>query len=224
MVKPQNTEKSCYKCGEKYQKGHNDKCKAIGKTCYNCGKTNHLSNLCRSKRKQASKINKTENLEAKISANGDDESDSVQEVLNANEMPNQISSIESEYVTKTKTCQPIENENVNSIQLNRESIAINGMSVEFLIDTRSSIDIIDKNTFNRIQSKGRKVKLFKTKKKLYPYASDPIEMLGCFESLIENETRYTTTKVYVIKNKDAGNDTLNKLSHIIKLVKLKSVV
>ena len=205
MVKPQNTEKSCYKCGEKYQKGHNDKCKAIGKTCYNCGKTNHLSNVCRSKRKQASKINKTENLEAKISANGDDESDSVQEVLNANE-----------HVTKTKTCQPIENENVNSIQLNRESIAINGMSVKFLIDTGSSIIIIDKNTFNRIQSKGRKVKLFKTKKKLYPYASDPIEMLGYFESLIENETRYTTTKVYVIKNKDAGNNTLNKLSHIIK--------
>ena len=66
LVKPQNTEKSCYKCGEKYEKGRNDKCKTIGKTCFNCGKTNHLSKVCRSKRKQVSKINKTENLEAKI--------------------------------------------------------------------------------------------------------------------------------------------------------------
>ena len=230
LVKLQNTEKSCYKCGEKYQKRHNDKCKAIGKTCYNCGKTNHLSNVCRSKRKQASKIKKAENLEAKISANGDDESDSVQEVFTfslsrnyANEMPNQqISSIESEHVTKTKTCQPTENENVNSIQLKRESITINGMSVKFTIDTGNSIDIIDKNTFDRIQSKGRKIKLFETKKKLYPYASDQIEMLGYFESLIENETRCTTTKLYVIKDKDTGNILGINSAILLNLVKLKS--
>ena len=48
LVKPQNTQKSCYKCGEKYQKGHKDICKAQGKTCYNCVKMNHLSNVCRS--------------------------------------------------------------------------------------------------------------------------------------------------------------------------------
>ena len=66
----------------------------------------------------------------------------------------QISSIESEHVIKTKSCQPIDNENINSIQLKRESITINGMSVKFLIDTGSSIDIIDKSTFDRIQSKG----------------------------------------------------------------------
>lgn len=69
LVKPQNTEKFCYKLGEKYQKGQHNKCKAIGKTCYNCGKTNHLSNVCRSKQKQVSKINKTENLEAKKPVN-----------------------------------------------------------------------------------------------------------------------------------------------------------
>ena len=63
------------------------------------------------------------------------------------------------------------------------------MSVKFLIDTGSSIDIVDKNTFDRIQSKGGKIRLFKTKKKLYPYASDPIELLDYFESVIENEKR-----------------------------------
>ena len=168
--------------------------------------------MCISKRKQASKINKTENLEAKISANGDNESDSAQEVFTfslpsnyANEMPNQ----------------PVENENLNSIQLKRESIRINGMFVKFLIDTGSSVDIIDKNTFDRIQSKSRKIKPFKTKKKLYPYASDPIEMLGYFESLIENETRYTTTKLDLIKNKDAGNILGINSAISLNLVKLK---
>ena len=64
------------------------------------------------------------------------------------------------------------------------------MPVKFLIDTVSSIDIIDKNTFDRVQSKGWKIRLFKTKKKRYPHALDPIEMLGYFESLIENEYIY----------------------------------
>ena len=141
LVKKQNTEKFCYKLGEKYQKGQHNKCKAIGKTCYNCGKTNHLSNVCRSKRKQVSKINETENLEAKISVNRDGESDVFKFSLSSNysnEITNQsISSIESEHVTKTEIYQPIENENVNSTQLKHESITINEMSVKFLIDTGS---------------------------------------------------------------------------------------
>ena len=48
-----------YKCGEKYQKGNKDNCKVIGKTCCNCGKMNHLSNICRLKRKQVSKTGYT---------------------------------------------------------------------------------------------------------------------------------------------------------------------
>ena len=48
-----------YKCGGKYQKGNKDNCKVIGKTCCNCGKMNHLSNICRLKRKQVSKTGYT---------------------------------------------------------------------------------------------------------------------------------------------------------------------
>ena len=57
---------------------------------------NHVSIVWRSKRNQVSKINKTENLEAKISANKGNESDSAQEAFTlspsgnyANEIPNQ---------------------------------------------------------------------------------------------------------------------------------------
>ena len=118
------------------------------------------------------------------------------------QMRYQISSIDSEHVAKTKTYQPKENENVNSIQLKHESITINEMTVGPLIDTGSSIDIIDlmEFAFDGIQSKGQKIRLFKTNEKLYPYAAVPIKMLSYFESLIENENRYTTAKLYVVKN------------------------
>ena len=40
--------KSCYKCGGTFDEKHVKICPAIGRTCYNCGKTNHLSKVCRS--------------------------------------------------------------------------------------------------------------------------------------------------------------------------------
>ena len=136
----------------------------------------------------------------------DDQSDSPQEVFTcslssnyADQVPNQtISSTKSEHVTKAKIYQPIENKNVNSTHLKHEFLTMN----EMLIDKGNSMDIIDENTIDRIQSKVRKIRLFKTKKKLYPYASNPKKLLGNFESVIENEKRYTITKLCVIKNKD----------------------
>ena len=96
------------------------------------------------------------------------------------QMRYQISSIDSEHVTKTKTYQPTENENVNSIQLKHESITINEMTVGPLIDTGSSINIdLMGFAFDGIQSKGQKIRLFKTNEKLYPYAAVPIKMLFC---------------------------------------------
>ena len=46
----------------------------------------------------------------------------------------------------------MKDENVNSVQLKHESTTTNVMSVKFLIDTGSLIDITDKNTFDIIQS------------------------------------------------------------------------
>ena len=47
---PNLDSRKCYKCGEKFEKGHLEKCTAIGRTCYNCGKLNHLSAVCKSRK------------------------------------------------------------------------------------------------------------------------------------------------------------------------------
>ena len=47
-------------------------------------------------------------------------------------------------------------------------------------------------------------------------------MLGYFESVIEHEKRYTITKLYVIKNKDARNILGINSAISLNLVKLKS--
>ena len=54
--------KDCYRCGGIYSKDH--KCPAMGRKCYNCGRENHLSKVCREKSttkstsKNRQKINK----------------------------------------------------------------------------------------------------------------------------------------------------------------------
>ena len=42
--------KTCFKCGGEFTTDHQRSCIAKGKSCYNCGKLNHLSKVCRTKR------------------------------------------------------------------------------------------------------------------------------------------------------------------------------
>ena len=53
----QSIQSLCFKCGDKSYRGHMQSCKALGKKCFACGGSNHLSNVCRAKKgKSAFKI------------------------------------------------------------------------------------------------------------------------------------------------------------------------
>lgn len=52
--------KLCYRCGDKFVENHQQSCRAIGKTCYNCNRKNHLSSCCRSKQKVTQRANQVE--------------------------------------------------------------------------------------------------------------------------------------------------------------------
>ena len=41
--------KSCFRCGEKFSKGHNLVCRTNGRVCYRFNKKNHLASCCKSK-------------------------------------------------------------------------------------------------------------------------------------------------------------------------------
>ena len=52
----QTSAKECGNCGRKHEP---EKCRARGKTCNECGKRNHFAAMCRSRKRQGSKTNKT---------------------------------------------------------------------------------------------------------------------------------------------------------------------
>ena len=39
--------KECFRCGGTFDKGHLENCKAKGKSCFNCGRQNHFSKVCK---------------------------------------------------------------------------------------------------------------------------------------------------------------------------------
>ena len=52
----QTPAKECGNCGRKHEP---EKCRTRGKTCNECGKRNHFAAMCRSRKRQSSKTNKT---------------------------------------------------------------------------------------------------------------------------------------------------------------------
>ena len=179
----------CYKCGENFDRDHLKQCKAIGKDCFNCGKEGHFSQVCRNNKKDSRKfLNKANNILEESSEESSDEG--VMSVLLEESPKNQplsVNSFESE--------QPIQ----------YVTVKINNVKTKVIVDTGSSIDLIDKETFNKIVKNNGEVHLHKTKKRIHPYASEPIKIYGYFKGIIESKKKITESKIFVVDKNKAGN-------------------
>ena len=84
-------------------------------------------------------------------------------------------------------------------------INLESVKVRMIIDTGSSVNLIDKNTFNKLKAVNEHLKLKKSKTKIFPYASEPIKILGYFQGTFENKNHITTQRVFVVNKENAGN-------------------
>lgn len=163
---------TCRNCGGQYP--HTDSpCPAKGKLCHACKKLNHFASVCRSKHKSVTK-----------SVNQIDENQSFSENSDSDE----------EYLFGVQT-----NEQVNAVHQKqpKTTVIINGLYTEFLIDTGSSINVIDEGTFSKLKDTPQ---LKKSDTKVFTYGSNSnLDMKGKFEGTIETNSRITTATVYVVK-------------------------
>ena len=104
------------------------------------------------------------------------------------------------------------------------SVKIENVLSQMLIDTGSSSDIIDKNTFEKIKQKNPKLKLKQTNKRLYPYASKPIPIVGYFDTVMETHDRFTDSKVFVVNQSTCGNLLSLQSAVALKLVDMNKSV
>ena len=141
--------------------------------CHACKKQNHFSSVCRSKGKpKAISVNHVEKTNA-----CDTSSDS-----------------NDDYVFGIQ-----EQENVNSVKSKQPSlnVTLNGLNVRMLVDTGSSINVLDESTYNIFHVKP---KLSKTDTKVFTYDSNTnFPLLGKFIGTLETKHKITTATIYVTK-------------------------
>jgi len=190
----QTDRKNCFRCGNAFDKNHVKSCPAIGKVCYNCGKYNHLSKLCNAK--PSKEVNHVERHEP-------DSEDSRDGNLFALK---KIHRTETTFLKEGKT-----------------SVCLNGTPVNVIVDSGSSINVIDKHTFAFIQKKNRDaLKIKTTNEKIYPYGvSKPLRMIGYFDTTIEDNSLIVPARVYVIDEEKAGNLIGLKTSKELELLRIK---
>ena len=176
-------------------------CKANGKVCYSCGGKNHLSNVCRSKMRTNITKSKKKCNNIECDTDSSDGSNTYDE-----EQPCSFS-INSHSTGKAK-------------QMRHAIIKLENVDTKFLVDTGSSCDIIDKSTYDKVKARNPSLFLKETNKKLYPYASQPIKIIGYFNALIETPERFTNNKIFVVKNQTAGNLLSMQTSMALQLVQM----
>ena len=172
--------KSCFKCGGPFPYKEY-LCSAKQQACRKRGATGHFAKCCKGKQptrfRPKSKKETIRGMTQNESADIDHKSD------------NEITSDSSgDYLYVIHTADPKHPE---------VFVKVKGSKFKVTVDTDSTIDVIDQDTFKKLQ--GIKLKL--TNVKAYPYNFDkPVEMAGKFDALVETKRRYTATTFYVTRN------------------------
>ena len=186
----------CRNCGGEWPHTNNP-CPAKNKECRKCKKLNHFARVCRSGPKES-----PGQSTAKLSQS---RGNNVRPVNTSDLKETSSESSDSEYCYAVNTKQsksPI------------TKLTINNQKVTFTVDTGSTINIIDENTFNTLGH----INLKKTNIKAYPFNStESVKMKGKFQTLVESRKRITVATIYVTEQDGGcllGNHTAQELGLI----------
>ncbi|CAB4016774.1 uncharacterized protein K02A2.6-like, partial [Paramuricea clavata] len=163
---------------------NNNICPAKGKSCLNCGKSNHFAKVCRSARKARVGQQENRRLSKKYHKN------KVHKIYG--KPSSSESSSEDEFIF---TLKPTGRDKTTP----QVQISVNTTPINMVIDTGASIDIIDELAFNTLQ-KQRPIALQRSKTRIFAYgATNQLPVMGQFLATLECLTGATTTQVHVIK-------------------------
>ena len=222
---------TCFRCGGIYP--HPNSCPAEGKECKKCLKTGHFARCCKSsegrKLRGNRSVNKLATSNSSESSDNNDDENSYLFTLFDSENPDEFMSYSTEndmihkslkvsaeslVTAPAKYSTHAEVAPVNSISKFHAEIKVEGhTAVRFLIDTGSSLNILNKKTFDKINKncKGT-LKIRKTSTKVITYGQEKpaaLQIIGVVSLLVENDKTITLKEFYIIdtKHKNLLNGT-----------------
>ena len=168
----------CRKCGLSWPH-KTGPCPAKGQTCRKCGKPNHFARMCLSKttgrQTQQPKAYGKKSRIRQVSAQETDTS----------------SSSDDEYLYTLK-------QGAQSAKTPNVPIQVNGVTIDMVVDTGASVDILDEATFDKINHSSE-IQLQPPTKRLFAYGSkSQLTVLGKFEATIAFKTKSLTSTVHVL--------------------------
>jgi hypothetical protein len=169
----------CRNCGAEWP--HNTGiCPAKGRECRKCSKLNHFARV---------------SLSAPAVARGQRQDRGRLQGRHENKpiRPLNVSDNDNESSDSDNYCYSVNN---TKAQNPYTKLKINNRNVKFTVDTGSSINIIDQQTFEQLGH----YTLSKTNIKAYAFNSNvPVKMNGKFTTIVESRRKITVTTIYVTK-------------------------
>ncbi|XP_053381848.1 uncharacterized protein K02A2.6-like [Mercenaria mercenaria] len=162
----------CRNCGGTYP--HARKCPALGAKCNYCHKRNHFIGVCRKRLNSKGQLHEISENNNGYETNSEDESCS-----------------ETDVAFGLSVVKKISNKKVPKVNLK-----VNGVDVTFLVDTGSSLNILDESLIDKMRPKP---KIQKTKTKAYAFGQNkPLSIKGKYVCVIESAPKFATTDFHVV--------------------------
>ena len=194
--------RTCFSCGGTFPHvGGRQKCPAWGKKCLVCEKFNHFAKYCLSSKNRPAGVIKRVRKDDRESSSRSSDVESLYKI-----------DIVGTIAAKDE-CRPI------------MSVKIEDYSMDVLIDTRSTVNIINECTYKDIFAD--RCKLGKTSSILYSYQTNenptpPLPVIGKFNTYIESKERIIPGTFYVVKGDSRTEPLLSyetaKDLEVVKLV------
>ena len=195
---------TCFKCGFVGHKGYECR-RTKGKQCQSCGKVGHFASVCRNKNKENNDRRDTDKWKSSKKTR-----DKVNRLTT--ELSEQQKEAEFFYVVKND-----ENTNVgvedketkvnfeddvymfsfaNAVDLPNYNVEVNGVVIPVLIDSGSTLNLINEHTYSRLKDPKR---LNKSNVRIFAYQSKaPLPQKGKFRAKVKYKSSYMDTRFYVI--------------------------
>lgn len=195
----------CSRCGTKHAKGN---CRAYGAKCYNCGKRNHYTKMCRSTDhkhrpddKQGEKSEEDSSHVPRQTRPPTDHQHRRRRVRHVEQ--DARNSSESEDSLDEDIARIVQHMNIHrtaqkNTKKNKCAIWINGTKTEVEQDTGADANVMDENQFNELLRATPEIRFQNTKIKLKTLTED-LPVIGECDVTLENETRKTQAKIAIIQ-------------------------
>ncbi|KAK3083972.1 hypothetical protein FSP39_006106 [Pinctada imbricata] len=176
----------CRNCGGRYP--HRSSCPAFGKICDYCKKENHFASQCLKRKTRERR--KVQNVDENSASSSDGENSSTS------------SRSDDETMTKGAYSFGVKAKVHQIGKLPKTEIRLNDHKMKIIVDTGSSINIVEETTVNKMRNKP---KLQKSDISAFAYGQkEKLRIRGKFSASVESKDKIVTATFYVVPG-DYGN-------------------